>query len=479
MIVPGSLSVFPAGRTEGLMTTFSLVMCSPFRLVKASPSMSFFRLLSACAVTVLASCKSYQARPLSAEAGAAAFAGRSLRDPGLQKFLTEEKAAGGPWDINRLALAAAYFHPDVALARAEADEFLAAIKTARQRPNPVFTFGPQYASFHRNTLTPWFLAGNVFYQFETAGKRTRRTEQAMAAAEAARWRVSARAWAARSRVRAAMLELHGARENIRLLETEQRLHDEAIKKLTAQMEAGDVSPFELTQARLALNRTRLSLQDAQRLAATGEARLAAAVGVPLSALKGVTLDFSSFKKLPAQSSENSRRLALTQRADLLALLADYAAAELSLRLEIARQYPDVRLGPGYDYNQGQNRWQLGVSFELPVNGNRGPIAQAEAKRKSAEARFVAQQDTIQGELNIALAAYAASRKKAETAATLSQEAVTAADTTKRMVDAGELSPLELTRRQLEASTASLARMAAEMEAQTAAGALEDAMQARL
>ena len=427
----------------------------------------------------MASCKSYQARPLSAEAGAAAFAGRSLNDPGLQHFLSDEKAAHGSWDVNRLALVAAYFHPDVALARTEANEFTAAIKTAKQRPNPVFTFGPQYASFHRNNLTPWFLAGNVFYQFETAGKRTRRTEQALAAAEAARWRVSTRAWAARTRVRTAMLELHSARENIRLLETEQRLHDDVIKKLTTQMEAGDVSPFELTQARLALNRTRLALQDAQRLAATGEARLAAAVGVPLSALKGITLDFSSFKKLPPQNSENSRRLALTQRADLMALLADYAAAESALRLEIAKQYPDVRLGPGYDYNQGQNRWQLGVSFELPVNGNRGPIAQAEAKRLSAEARFMAQQDTIQGELNVALSAYTASRQKAETAAVLLQEAIAAANTTKRMVEAGELSPLELTRRQLETSAAGLARMAADIEAQTAAGSLEDAMQARL
>jgi outer membrane protein TolC len=276
-----------------------------------------------------------------------------------------------------------------------------------------------------------------------------------------------------------MLELHSARENIRLLETEHKLHDEAIKKLTAQMEAGDVSPFELTQARLALNRTRLALQDAQRLAATGEAKLAAAVGVPLSALKGITLDFSGFTRLPSQSTSNSRRLALTQRADLMALLADYAAAESGVRLEYAKQYPDVRLGPGFDFNQGQNRWQLGVSLELPINGNRGPIAQAEAKRKSAEARFLAQQDTIQGELNIALAAYEASRKKAETAATLSQEAAAAAGTTKRMVDAGELSPLELTRRQIEASTANLVRMAADIEAQTAAGTLEDAMQARL
>jgi outer membrane protein TolC len=433
--------------------------------------MKFPQILFALLTAALTSCGSYQAHPLSAEVSAASFAGRSLSDSGLRQFLIEQKAENGTWEVNRLALAAAYFHPDVTVARAEAGELAAAIKTAKQRPNPVFTFGPQYASFHRNTITPWFLAGNVFYQIETAGKRTRRMEQAMAAAEAARWRVSARAWTARSRVRVAMLELHSARENIRLLETEQRLHDEAIKKLTAQMEAGDVSPFELTQARLALNRTRLALQDAQRLAA--------AVGVPLSALKNITLDFSGFTRLPAQSTSSSRRLALTQRADLMALLADYAAAESALRLEYAKQYPDVRLGPGFDYNQGQNRWQLGVSLELPINGNRGPIAQAEAKRKSAEARFLAQQDTIQGELNIALAAYEASRKKAETAATLSQEAAAAAGTTKRMVDAGELSPLELTRRQIEASTANLARMAADIEAQTAAGALEDAMQARL
>jgi outer membrane protein TolC len=441
--------------------------------------MKFYPLLFTLAAAALASCAHYQPRPLSAAASSAAFAGRSLNDPGLHQFLTGQKAAQGTWDVNRLALAAAYFHPDVTLARTEADELTAAIKTAKQRPNPVFTFGPQYASFHRNTITPWFLAGNVFYQIETADKRTLRTEQALAAAEAARWRVSARAWSARSRVRAAMLELHSARENIRLLETEGSLHDEAIKKLTAQMEAGDVSPFELTQARLALNRTRLALQDAQRLAATGEARLAAAVGVPLSALKSISLDFSSLTRLPDLSISSSRRLALTQRADLMALLADYSAAESALRLEYAKQYPDVRLGPGFDYNQGQNRWQLGVSLDLPINGNRGPIAQAEAKRKTAEARFLAQQDTIQGELNIALAAYTASRRKAQTAATLSQDAVAAAGTTKRMVDAGELSPLELTRRQLEASTASLARMAADIEAQIAAGALEDAMQARL
>lgn len=425
----------------------------------------------------LTACVQFKARPLSAETSSADFSGRSLNDPSLKRFLAENQAGSGAWTMNRLAMAAAYFHPDVALARAEADQVAAGIKTAEMRPNPVITFMPQYASFRAPVFTPWFLGLNPSIPIETAGKRSKRTEQALAAAEAARWRVSARAWAARSRVRAAMLELHGARENIRLLEIEQSLHDEAIKKLTAQMEAGDVSPFELTQARLMLNRTRLALQDAQRIAVTAEARLAAAVGVPLSALQAVKLDFSAFHRLPEPG--NGRRQALTHRADLMALLSDYAAAEAALKLELARQYPDVNLMPGYDYNSGQNRWQLGLNLQLPLNRNRGPIAEAETRRTTAEKRFLAQQATIQGELDIALAAYRASREKAATAAQLAQEADMASETTKKMVEAGNVSALELTRRQIEASAAKVALMAANLEAQTAAGALEDAMQTPL
>lgn len=458
------------------MTAFSFVESAqcpfiPARLMKLPPLLLSFALLT--------SCVSYQARPISAEAGVQELAGHSLNDPGLRAFLAEQKASQGSWGVNRLALVAAYFHPDITLARAEADEAAAAIKIAEMRPNPVFTFGPQFASNRVNPITPWFAAANVSIPLETAGKRSRRTEQAISMAEAARWRVSSRAWTARSRVRAAMLELHGARENMRLLQIEQKLHDEVIKKLAAQMEAGDVSPFELTQARLMLNRTRLALHDAERNAATSEARLAAAVGVSVTALRAVRLDFSEFQRLPATASAATRRLALTRRADLMALLAEYAAAESALRLEIAKQYPDLNVSPGFDFNQGQNRWQLGISVPLPLNRNKGPIAQAEARRATAERRFLAQQSVIQGELDVALAAYTASRAKAGTAAQLAREAATASETTERMVEGGAVSALELTRRQIEASAARVALLTAQIEAQTSAGALEDAMQSLL
>lgn len=451
--------------------TLSRVFCAAF-------FMKEFISLTLVLPLLFSACASYQPKPLSPADAQTAFAGRSLNDSGLQNFLADHKKGSGAWSLDRLALAAVYFNADVALARAEAEEAAAAIKTAHQRPNPSLTLGPQFAS-NAVASTPWFIAQSISIPIETAGKRSLRTEQAEATARAAQWRVAARAWAVRSRVRLAMLELYGARENMRLIESEQKLHDEAMRKLTAQMDAGDVSPFELTQARLSLNRTRLAYQDTQRIAATSEARLAAAIGVPVVTLQSAPLDFSSFKHLPAAVAHASRRKALTQRADLMALLMDYEAAESSLRLEIARQYPDLRLSPGYDFNQGQNRWQLGLNMELPLNRNRGPIAQAEARRKTVEARFLAQQQTIQGELDAALAAYQASRSKVVTAESLAQEAATAAETTQRMVDAGELSPLESTRRRIEASTANLALMTATLEAQTAASALEDAMQTPL
>ena len=425
---------------------------------------------------LLSACVHFEPQPLSAERAAADFSDRTLRDAGLKAFLEEHDAARGSWDVNRLALAAVYFHPDVALARAEAAEAAAAVKTAQQRPNPVLGYGSQLASSHVNPITPWFFAPSLSIPIETAGKRARRTEQALAAADAARWRVSERAWQARSRVRGAMLEVFGARQNLRLLEREQELHQAAIEKLTAQMQAGDASPFELTQARLSLNRNRLALADAKRAAAAGEARLAAAVGISPTALRAVSLDGSEFDHLPRVAGRAARDHALTSRADLLALLSDYAAAESALRLEIARQYPDLKMNPGYDYNQGQSRWQLGFNVELPLNRNRGPIAQAEARRLSAEKRFLAQQAVVRGQLDLAVAEYEAARSKADTAAQLAREAETAEGQTRRMVDAGEVSALELTRRQIETSAANVAWLAAKLEAQTTAGALEDAMQ---
>ena len=53
-----------------------------------------------------------------------------------------------------------------------------------------------------------------------------------------------------------------------------------------------------------------------------------------------------------------RRQALQRRPDVRADLADYAASEAALRIEIAKQYPDIHLDTGCEYDRGLQKWDL-------------------------------------------------------------------------------------------------------------------------
>jgi cobalt-zinc-cadmium efflux system outer membrane protein len=201
------------------------------------------------------------------------------------------------------------------------------------------------------------------------------------------------------------------------------------------------------------------------------------VGVSPEALDAVRLDFSAFESFASVPASTARDRALTHRNDLLALLGDYSVTEAVLRLEIAKQYPDIKFSPQDQYDLDGHRWGVGIQLELPIlNQNRGPIAVAEAKRKTAAERFEARQAAVITEVGSALAAYQTMTAKVATARKLADEAAHATETTKQMVDAGESVPLDLVRRKIEASASALALLAARVEAQTAAGQLEAALQ---
>jgi DNA-binding beta-propeller fold protein YncE len=192
----------------------------------------------------------------------------------------------------------------------------------------------------------------------------------------------------------------------------------------------------------------------------------------------VILSFDELKQFPADVPDlAARRQALVNRADVLGALSEYAASQSALQLEIAKQYPDVHLSPGYEFDQGDNKWGIGLSLELPVlNQNQGRIAESEAKRKEVAAKFNALQARVLSEIEQAVAGYRASVKKAEAAGSLNEVLATQLRAAQGMLDAGEISKVELAQRQLELTTAALAQLDARLQAQEALGALEDALQ---
>jgi outer membrane protein TolC len=296
--------------------------------------------------------------------------------------------------------------------------------------------------------------------------------------EAARLNIAIVAWQVRSRLRRSLVDVYAAQEMTTLLKEQQVLQAENLRLLEQQHQAGAVSAFELTQARLAADATQLALRDAERQGAESRVQLADAIGVRVDALDDVRLSFVGLDELPAEVPAAAvRRQALLNRADVLGALAEYAASQSALQLEIAKQYPDVHLNPGYEFDQGDNKWSLGLSVTLPVlNQNQGAIAEAEARRAQVAAVFLALQARVLAEIDRAVAAYRVTLlKKADTDALLAhlQEQEQAAQA---MLAAGAISKSELAALRLQLGTSAVARLEALSKSQQALGALEDALQ---
>ena len=92
----------------------------------------------------------------------------------------------------------------------------------------------------------------------------------------------------------------------------------------------------------------------------------------------------------------SSRCALGRRPEIGRALAEYAVCRSrAVRLEVARQYPDLELGPGFIWDQGVHRWTLALALPALLGlRQRGALHEAEAARTVAAARVAEAQDSI-------------------------------------------------------------------------------------
>ena len=430
----------------------------------------------------VAGCARFHPQPISPDQTAAAFDTRSLTNANLQAFL-ETNHVTGPWprrswDLDALTLVAFYYQPALVEARAQWASVQATRVTAGQRPNPTVGFTPTYDT---TTPPPWIFGVTWDIPIETAGKRGKRIAQANHLSEAARWNFVSVAWQTRSRVRVAWLNLYAARETESLLARQESAQSNVVRLLEGQFAAGAISSYEVTQARVTLGTTRLARQDATGQYGQARVQLANALGLPLHALDDVPFSFAGLDQFPQDlTASEVRREAILNRADVRGALAEYAASQSALQLEIAKQYPDLHLNPGYELDQTDNKWSLGVTLELPVlSHNQGPVAEAKAKRAEATAHFLTVQAQAIGEIDSALAGYHAALQKSATATALLDDLRKQLDSAHAQAQAGEAEPLTLANAEAEYAAGAQNQLNAVVKAQQALGQLEDAVQSPL
>jgi len=430
-------------------------------------------------------CYHYRPQPILPPVLEQQYRVRGLDDPGLKEFVEAqpiEKPSLWPpaeLSLDTLTVVAFYFHPDLDIARARLAISEGGVITASTRPNPSISAGAGYTDAGG---APYALGFSMDWPIETAGKRGYRTQQAQNLTEAARISLGETAWQVRSRARAAFLDHLLASRDLETLQQEERTRREAVSIYEQRLAVGDVSRPDVDAARTSLMLLELNIERAAGAVKETRVALAGALGLAPGALQAVTLTWRSLENPPTEESlsvSNVQRAGLLNRLDVQRLLLEYAASENALQLEAARQYPDVRITPGYSFGEGSiNTYTIGPSLLLPLlDRNKGPIAEAEGRRKQAAARFLGQQAKAIDEMERALALYRSAvtefREADSRLKTLLNDREQAIQ---QQIDAGEADRLALISVRIEAAVAARARLSALRAAQTALGALEDSVQ---
>lgn len=421
----------------------------------------------------LAACAAAPALPKAEPSGSAAAFEARRPDP-ISLGLPPIAAGWNPAQWYRLAQAG---NAELAELRAQWSLTQAGTLTAAQRPNPTLNLSGEYLSAAAG-MPAWLFGVALDFLLQNAGSRDRAQAIAWLQTDIASAALVEQLWQLRITTRSALLDAVAAGDEARLLAgiVEQRsrlLDSERLRLVAGASAAGEVLRAE---AELSAAGQRQWQADQRVLAA--RQRLAATVGLPLAAIADAPLqwpDWDRPDRLAADAVRPDRDAALQARPQLLQALREIDIAELALQAEVAKRWPDLRLSPGYTWDHGQRKLQLGVGLSLPLfNRNEGPIAEALARRELAVRHLETVQTSLYAQLDSAERSWPAARERWRLAVADYQRLARLVAIERRRLAAGESDQPALLTAEIAAAEALLQQQNAALQAQREFAALEDA-----
>ena len=417
-------------------------------------------LVGVIAVLAGSACARYEPHPVDPAVHPRTYLARSLENPSLTAWVGRYGGTpdGDRWTDRQLALAALALRADLDRARHDWVAARAAVRTAGARPAP----GAE-AEIERAVSgaegSPWVMSLAGLFTVELGGKRGARVQAARARETIAESGLLLAAQSARTRVRGAALEVDHAAQR----------RDEAGQSLDAlrrieQLERGRYLEAALGSADLArtgaeLAQTHAEAASAERELADARAGLAGELAVPASSLRDLRVEVpppAGCAWADSIGGDSLMTLAVLRRVEVGRALGEYALAEAEVRTQVARQYPDLELGPGFIWDQGVHRWTL--AFALPALlgfRNRAPIDQAQAARAAAAARVREAQEAVLAEVSAALENCRAAAVERSAADSLARAADRVANLVRASYERGESGGLEAARAELAVLRAGL------------------------
>lgn len=402
----------------------------------------------------------YIAKPLNTAEIAEKFARRQVDHQQFHDYLLANgyNPAQIPiqqWGADELVYCALFFNPNLDVARAQWRSAEAAKMTAAVRPLPNLKGNYGDSNNANDEIKPYTYALSIDLPLETANKRNIRIENAEHLSEAAKLRIAQSAWQIRSEVIKTLFEYQYNQQLLDLLTKEQNYRQQIVAMFQKRISVGESASTELSRANLLLQEITTQLNEKQRYQLVLQSRLASSLGMPLERVAQMQLSpAADAKSLTLNLTEDLQTQALLNRLDIRIALERYAAAEARVKLEIAKQYPDIILTPNYTYEFGNKIWSLGLSGLMTfITKNKMPIAEAKQLREVEATQFEALQNTVIAEVSTAKAKLEQSRQMLQNQEKLLAQQQDNTDRIERKFKAGEADRLELTYARLESLVA--------------------------
>ncbi|WP_089718650.1 TolC family protein [Candidatus Entotheonella palauensis] len=277
-------------------------------------------------------------------------------------------------EANTLAL---FYAPEVLTARSEERVAGAQILQAGRLANPELSVGPRLSTEDASLIFPAVLSWEVPVGGDRQAERALATSQH----QSSQWRVLATELTVLQDVRRRFIHLAALTQGRAILDDFYRSSVELLNRLSVLQQAGEVDSVTLYLARVEEQDAAVAVEEKVFEITQASQELRQRLGLLPTVAVDLHVEPALFV-LPELPDANME--ALQQHPALQAAFAAYRSAEEALRLEVARQYPDLAMGPSLEVDDGDLSLGAEINLTLPLlDRNRGGIAVAAERRAAA------------------------------------------------------------------------------------------------
>lgn len=312
-----------------------------------------------------------------------------------------------PLDLRTALAAADSANLELRAARQQRALALAGVTTARQLPNPTFSFTAARDTPHEGIA--------IDLPIELGGKRGKRISVAQEEQRSAELDIGALARQIRRRTREAFYRSLAARAQTEQAKTALDLSTRIRDLVQQRFDAGDVAQLEVVQAEVELARSTADYESTAQAQRAADVGLAALLNRSFTAPVPIAGRLDEIPPAPALDAVTSQ--AMQTSSDLLKATQELKTEERRLALAKAQRIPNVDLEAGADFNappEFNTGGKGGITVMLPLfYRGQGEIALSTARMELLRLTLASQRTMVAAEVAAAYFDYVAKAHQAQ------------------------------------------------------------------